>query len=81
MEIEKLKVEFFEKFGQQSFRGYPLEQCHSIWEFFLPHIQSRQAAVSGNEVAVCECVNRLSTYCIADGKYRCGHCHKLIYPA
>jgi len=47
MEIEKLKVEFFEKFGQQSFRGYPLEQCHSIWEFFLPHIQSRQAAVSG----------------------------------
>ena len=48
MEIEKFKEEFFKRFGKQSFRGYPLDQCNDIWEFFLPAIQSRQAAVSGS---------------------------------
>jgi len=37
-EIEDVKLQFFKEFGSQSFRGYPLEQCHSIWEFFKPHL-------------------------------------------
>ncbi len=35
---EKIKQDFFRQFDSQSFRGYPLEQCHSIWEFFERHI-------------------------------------------
>jgi len=34
MNQNKLKEKFFKKFGEQSFRGYPLEQCHAIWDFF-----------------------------------------------
>lgn len=38
-EIEAVKLQFFKEFGSQSFRGYPLEQCHSIWDFFKPHLK------------------------------------------
>jgi hypothetical protein len=34
-DIESLKSDFYKKFGEQSFRGYPLEQCDIIWNFFL----------------------------------------------
>lgn len=35
----ELKEAFFKKFGKQSFRGYPLDQCWSIWEFFEPYLK------------------------------------------
>ncbi len=35
---EKIKQDFFSQFGNESFRGYPLEQCHSIWNFFEKYI-------------------------------------------
>ncbi len=31
---DDIKQEFFRRFGEDSFRGYPLEQCHSIFEWF-----------------------------------------------
>lgn len=31
---DKLKSEFFKEFGKDSFRGYPLEQCHLIFDWF-----------------------------------------------
>ena len=39
---EEIKLEFFKKFDNESFRGYPLEQCNSIWDFFEKHIQCQQ---------------------------------------
>ena len=39
---EEIKLEFFKQFGNESFRGYPLEQCHSIWEFFEKYIQCQE---------------------------------------
>ena len=39
---EKIKLDFFKQFGNESFRGYPLEQCHSIWEFFEKYIQCQE---------------------------------------
>ena len=39
---EEIKLEFFKQFGNESFRGYPLEQCQSIWEFFNKHIQYQE---------------------------------------
>ena len=44
MRKEDIKVEFFKQFGNQSFRGYPLEQCHSIWEFFEKHINNDECS-------------------------------------
>ena len=35
---EEIKQDFFSQFGNESFRGYPLEQCHSIWNFFEKYI-------------------------------------------
>jgi hypothetical protein len=35
---EEIKLEFFKQFGDESFRGYPLEQCHAIWDFFEKYI-------------------------------------------
>lgn len=34
---EEIKQKFFKQFGEASFRGYPLEQCHAIWDFFYPY--------------------------------------------
>ena len=34
-----IKERFFKEFGSQSFRGYPLEQCNLIWDFFEKHIK------------------------------------------
>ena len=39
---EEIKLEFFKQFGNESFRGYPLEQCHAIWEFFDKHIKCQE---------------------------------------
>ena len=39
---EEIKLEFFKQFGDESFRGYSLEQCHSIWEFFEKYIQCQE---------------------------------------
>jgi hypothetical protein len=39
---EEIKLEFFKKFDNESFRGYPLEQCNSIWDFFEKHIQCQE---------------------------------------
>jgi hypothetical protein len=39
---EEIKLEFFKQFGNESFRGYPLEQCHSIWDFFEKYIQCQE---------------------------------------
>ena len=39
---EEIKLDFFKQFGNESFRGYPLEQCHSIWEFFEKYIQCQE---------------------------------------
>lgn len=39
---EEIKQEFFNKFGNESFRGYPLEQCNAIWNFFEQHIESKE---------------------------------------
>lgn len=39
MSDNDLKSEFFRKFSTDSFRGYPLEQCHAIWKFFEPHLK------------------------------------------
>ena len=39
---DNLKQEFFKHFSADSFRGYPLEQCHNIWNFFLPHLKSHE---------------------------------------
>ena len=39
---DNLKQEFFKRFSTDSFRGYPLEQCHNIWNFFLPHLKSHK---------------------------------------
>ena len=39
---DNLKQEFFKQFSTDSFRGYPLEQCHNIWNFFLPHLKSHK---------------------------------------
>ena len=39
---DNLKQEFFKQFSTDSFRGYPLEQCHNIWNFFLPHLKSHE---------------------------------------
>lgn len=36
---KEIKLDFFKQFGNESFRGYPLEQCHAIWEFFEKYIQ------------------------------------------
>lgn len=36
---EEIKQDFFSQFGSQSFRGYPFEQCHSIWNFFEKYIE------------------------------------------
>lgn len=48
MTKQELKVEFFKEFGTQSFRGYPLEQCHAIWDFFEKYGTTlSQSAVSG----------------------------------
>ena len=38
-----IKTEFFTKFGESSFRGYPLEQCHSIFEFFEPYLYQKNS--------------------------------------
>ena len=39
---EEIKLDFFKQFGNESFRGYPLEQCHAIWEFFEKYIQCQK---------------------------------------
>ena len=39
---EEIKLEFFKQFGNESFKGYPLEQCHAIWEFFEKYIQCQE---------------------------------------
>lgn len=39
---KEIKLEFFKQFGDESFRGYSLEQCHSIWEFFEKYIQCQE---------------------------------------
>ena len=39
---EEIKLDFFKKFDNESFRGYPLEQCNSIWDFFEKHIQCQE---------------------------------------
>ena len=39
---EEIKLEFFKQFDNESFRGYPLEQCQSIWEFFEKYIQCQE---------------------------------------
>ena len=49
MRKEDIKVEFFKQFGNQSFRGYPLEQCHSIWEFFEKYINNDECYKILNE--------------------------------
>lgn len=42
VDVEGIKTEFFKQFGKDSFRGYPLEQCWSIWDFFAPLLSSKQ---------------------------------------
>lgn len=39
MKKELFKEEFFKEFGATSFKGYPLEQCNLIWNFFEPHLK------------------------------------------
>lgn len=40
MNLEQLKQGFFKEFGESSFRGYPLQQCNEIWEFFEKRLNS-----------------------------------------
>lgn len=37
--LELIKQLFFKRFGNQSFKGYPLEQCNEIWDFFAAHLK------------------------------------------
>ncbi len=43
VDLIEIRHEFFKKFGQYSFRGYAQEQCHSIFNFFIPHLQPNYA--------------------------------------
>lgn len=40
--LEDLKIDFFRKFGDRSFRGYSLDQCNLIFEHFLPHLTTSE---------------------------------------
>ena len=64
---EELKVEFFKEFGTQSFRGYPLEQCHAIWDFFEKH----EAALSQSAVidsAYKDAIKQVQSTYVSDSK-------------
>ena len=49
---EEIKLEFFKQFGNESFRGYPLEQCQSIWEFFEKYVQCQEDMIEDLEMHV-----------------------------
>ena len=62
---EEIKLEFFKKFGNESFRGYPLEQCQSIWEFFEKYVQCQE---DNDWTKDCKCESSIGqTWC-------CNHC-------
>jgi Zn finger protein HypA/HybF involved in hydrogenase expression len=71
---EEIKLEFFKKFDNESFRGYTLEQCHSIWEFFEKHIQCQEDMIKQEVDVVCPKCKGVNEYIISDkGDYKCAY--------
>ncbi len=70
--LSEIKHDFFKEFGQYSFRGYTQEQCHSIFNFFLPHIQP------SNE----DCLNKQLTdwSTVEFGKWKSKNVKDIFYP-